>query len=297
MARHARLRSATRPIASNGADLRRSFACSPLPVTARSEAQALDDDQVVALLSATDPESIAMLALWLKVHARSWVPLVAEGAKVDPGLSAEAACAVLGAYLWRAPVDEETIFGLMETCLDVISSRITASIEAGVEDDALVDPAVAVLTANRRSKPAETAIARLAESGVGGSLVLARAFDAVRGSLKVCILKHLDPEQVLLLGDNVVASLAASATRLEAELEGPPQRTARRFIEALGPVTSLEEAEIVASDPLPVGASVFHASWGAGTVISVQGDTATIDFGNAGTRTLLRELATLRRGA
>ncbi|PKQ14262.1 MAG: hypothetical protein CVT68_12785, partial [Actinobacteria bacterium HGW-Actinobacteria-8] len=68
-----------------------------------------------------------------------------------------------------------------------------------------------------------------------------------------------------------------------------------RFLKALGSVEPLESAEIDPTDELAPGQRVFHATWGAGTVVSSDDESVTLDFGNAGQRTLLRAYATLRR--
>jgi len=69
-----------------------------------------------------------------------------------------------------------------------------------------------------------------------------------------------------------------------------------RFVDELGPVHEMEHAEIGTTEKLHVGDSVFHARWGAGAVLESGDESVTIDFGSAGTRTLLRAYTTLRRG-
>jgi len=266
-----------------------------------TEAAELDDVAVMRLLSAEDPQSRAQLAQWLKTHARTFAPFVAQSIQEEPGLSAEAAGAVLEALVRRAPADGEVTLKLMEGCLRAIAGRITESLGRGApgaisnSDDALVGSAVAVLTSRRPSSHSETAIARLAEAGPGGALVLARAFDASRSTLKLSIVRCMKPADVLELGDNVVASLAHSVSRLAEQLERPDRDIATRFLAELGSVQPMEPSEISVTEVLEPGDCVFHASWGAGTVVTADDESATIDFGSAGTRTLLRAFATLRR--
>jgi hypothetical protein len=136
----------------------------------------------------------------------------------------------------------------------------------------------------------------LGQAGPGGALVLARAFDSVRGALKLSIVRRLDPADVLALNGNAVASLAHSVSKLAQNPEGSKADIPTEFLKKLGPVQSFEHAEIDPTDRLEVGDLVFHASWGSGTVIAPTDETATIDFGSAGTRVLLRSIARLRRG-
>ena len=265
-----------------------------------AEIAELDEKAVAKLLAADDPESIALLAGWLKANAKTFSPAVAEADAKKSGLSAEAACVVLDALLGRTTADEEATLKLVELCLQVIADRITASLTSGaaastMQDDPLVSEAVAVVTSNRRSRHSETAIACLAQAGPGGALVLARAFDAVRDTSQLYIVRRLQPEDVIVLGDNVVASLAYSVTRLAEDLEGRTRDVVLAFVEALGPVQGMESSEISVDEPLEPGTHVFHARWGAGIVLSANEESATIDFSGAGTRTLLRALTTLRR--
>jgi hypothetical protein len=260
----------------------------------------LDDATAMALLAAGDAQSVAQLAAWLKTHARTFSPIVAEAIEDEPGLSPEAACAVLDALVWRTPADAETTQRLLEACLSVMARRITESVVSGApgtlndRDDALVGSAVAVLTSSRPSRHSEAAIDCLGEAGPGGALVLARAFDGVRDGFKLHIVRRLNPADVLKLGDNVRASLAHSVSRLSEELESPQREVASQFLAELGPVQQMGSSEIGTHEPLASGDIVFHASWGAGVVVTANDETATIDFGGAGTRTLLRALATLR---
>ncbi len=266
-----------------------------------TEAAGLEDAVALRLLVAEDAESVARLATWLKVNAKTFAPLVAQAIHEGSSLSAEAAGAVLDAFTWRAPADAETTVTVMNACLVAITDRITESIRKNASDaisdsdDSLVGSAVVILTANRRSSQTEAAICCLAAAGPGGALVLARAFDAVRSALRLYIVRRLNPADVLELGDNVVASLARSVSKLADELESPKKAVATRFLEELGSVQHMETSEVGTTDLLGVGDRVFHASWGAGVVIASGEDSVTIDFGSAGTRTLLRALATLRR--
>jgi hypothetical protein len=260
----------------------------------------LEDAAVVRLLTAEDATSIAELATWLKTHARTFTP-VTQAIREDSGLSPEAAGAVLDALVWRAPTDAEEMLTLTQACLRVIAERITESLGSGTtpgaisdHDDSLVGSAVAIVTVNRRSRHSETAVDCLAQEGPGGALVLARAFDGLRNALKLHIVQQLKPVDVLELGDNVVASLACSVSKLAEELETPKNAVATRFLAELGPVQGMRSAGIGVTEHLEVGDRVFHASWGAGVVSAVNDESATIDFGSAGTRTLLRSLATLR---
>jgi len=263
----------------------------------------LDDAAVVRLLAASDPESVATLEAWLKVNAKTYAPVVELATQREGGLSAEAACAVLDALLRRTTADEETTLRLVTQCLDIIAGRITESLKSGPpsvnggQDDPLVSQAVAVVTSNRRSRHSETAIACLAQAGPGGALVLARAFDAVRDTSQLYIVRRLQPEDVLVLGDNVVASLAHSVEQLAETLEGRKRTVVLEFLAELGPVHGLESSEIGVDEPLEPGTQVFHARWGAGIVLSANEESATIDFSGAGTRTLLRALTTLRHTA
>ncbi len=275
-------------------------------VPADTEPEELDGAAIRLLLRAQDPASMDELAQWIKAHAKTWGPLVAEAAHEDEALSAEASCVVLSTLAKRSPADEETTLGLMEVCLVIIADRITESRMLSTAkrgrgtrairepDDSLVGAAVGIVTANRRSKLSERAISCLADSGMGGALVLARAFDAVRTTSKVYIVRRLKPAEVLGLGDNVVASLAASVAKLAEELEGKELKAANRFLEELGSVSPLESSEIDPTETLEVGCHVFHATWGAGTVIVSDTESVTVDFGSAGERTLLRAYAKLR---
>ena len=269
-------------------------------LSAGAETGDLDDAAVMHLLAADDSESIAQLAAWLKAHARTYAPIVIQATQEESGLSPEAARAVLDALVWRTPADGETTLRVLEGCLDVIARQITRSLDQGGRgavsgrDDALVGSAVAVLTSNRPARHSETAIDRLAQGGPGGALVLARAFDAVRGGLRLYIVRRLDPADVLELDDNVVASLSHSVARLAAELESPKKDVAARFLAGLGPVQRMEASEIDTTATLEPGERVFHASWGVGIVVASNDESTTIDFGSAGTRTLLRAFATLR---
>ena len=261
----------------------------------------LDDAAVTRLLTARDATSIAELATWLKTHPRTFTP-VTQAIKEESGLSAEAAQAVLDAMVWRAPTDADEMLSLTQACLHVIAERITGSLRRGKtagaisdRDDSLVGSAVAIVTVNRRSRHSETAVDCLAQEGPGGALVLARAFDGLRSALQFHIVQKLKPADVLKLGDNVVASLARSVSKLAEELESPKSGIATRFLAELGPVQAMESAEIGVAESLDVGDRVFHARWGAGVVSAVNDESATIDFGSAGERTLLRSLATLRR--
>lgn len=210
---------------------------------------------------------------------------------------------MLDALLWKAPADEETTMKLMSECLRVIADRITASLcnaASGANnkhDDPLVGSAVAVVTAGRRSNLSETAVRCLAKAGPGGTLVLARAFDTVRDSLRLYVMRRLKPAVIWELGGDVVASLGNSVSKLVEELEGKQLSAAIKFLEELAPEEHSKSSEIGQTEPLEVGAHVFHASWGVGTVIKASDETITIDFGSAGTRTLLRALATLWHAA
>lgn len=267
------------------------------------EVAGLDDASATRLLAAEDPESIAQLATWLKAHARTFAPIVLQAAREERGLSAESAAAVLDAAVWRTPADGDTTLKLIRACLGVIATRITQSLREGPpgvvsdRDDPLVRSAVAVLTSSRPSRHSETAIDCLAQSGPGGAVVLARAFDAVRSGLKVRIVRCLKPVEVLELGDNVVASLALSVSKLAETLEGPEKTDANRLLTELGSVQRMEPSMIDATELLRSGDRVFHASWGAGVVVAATDEKVTIDFGSAGTRTLLRALTSLRREA
>lgn len=282
-------------------DLKRGTTGSAVAIAAGAEAHVLDDGTVMRLLAAEDAESVARLAAWLKANARAFAPLVMRAHQEERGLSPEAACAVLGALGWRAPADGETTLNLLASCLDVIAGQVTKSpakgesYEISDRDDALVGCAVATLTSNRPARHSETAIVCLADAGPGGALVLARAFNAVRSGLKLRIVRRLKPADVLQLDDNVVVSLAHSVSRLAEGLEGSEKDVASRFLAELGSVQRMEPSEIGIAEQLERGDHVFHASWGAGTVVTADDASATIDFGSAGTRTLLRSLATLRR--
>ncbi len=289
------------PLGATTVDRSHSASRSTFVLASSIDAAELDDAAVLRLLAAQDDESRARLALWLKANARTFAPVVERAIHEEPGLSAEAASAVLEALVWRAPADPEMTLRLLEGCLDAIAERIAESLGRGApgmisdSDDALVGAAVAVLTSRRPSRHSETAITRLAEAGPAGALVLARAFDGSRSTLKLSILRRMKPADVLELGDNVVASLAQSASRLAEQLERPDRDVVTRFLAELGSVQLMEPSEIGVAEPLEPGDRVFHASWGAGQVIAADDESATIDFGSAGTRTLLRTFAKLRR--
>jgi len=282
-------------------DLKRGTTGSAADFADIAEAADLDDAAVMKLLAAEDDESVAQLATWLKAHSRTFAPLVTQAIEGQSGLSAEAAAAVLDAMAWRAQADEETMLTLMEACMGIIARRLTESLCSGApgaisdREDALVSSAVAILTANRRARHSERAIGSLSNAGPGGALILARAFDAVRGGLKLYVVRRLKPADVLQLDDNVVASLAHSVSKLTDDLEKPKRDIAIRFLAELGSVEGMQPSMIGSAEPLGIGDCVFHASWGAGTVIAANDESVTIDFGSAGTRTLLRALATLRR--
>jgi hypothetical protein len=282
-------------------DLKGGATGSAVDFADSAEAAELDDATVITLLTSADEESVAELAIWLKAHSRTFAPLVTQAIEQEPGLSPEAAAAVLDAMAWRAQADEETMLTLMEACMGIIARRLTESLGRSApgaisnRDDALVSSAVAILTANRRARHSERAISSLSDAGPGGALILARAFDAVRGGLKFYTVRRLKTTDVLQLDDNVVASLAHSVSKLTDDLEKPKRDIAIRFLAELGSVESMEPSMIGTTEPLGIGDGVFHASWGAGTVIAANDESVTIDFGSAGTRTLLRALATLRR--
>lgn len=266
-----------------------------------AEAARLDDAAAMALLTAEDPASLRLLAAWLRARARTFAPVVEQAFQEGVRPSPAAAGTILDGMAWRTSAKGEATLTVMQTCIEVIASRITDSLARSKGgaisdgDDALVGAAVTVLTSSCPSRHSAMAIGCLTESGPGGALILARSFDAVRSALKVSIVRDLKPADVLELDDNVVASLARSVTKLADELEGPQRDLANRFLAALGPVEHLEPAEVSARDSLEAGDRVFHASWGTGTVVSATAEAATIDFGSAGTRTLLRSLTTLRR--
>ena len=247
-------------------DLKPGTTGSVISLAASTEAAGLDDVAVMRLLTLEDAESVAQLETWLKNHARTFAPVVTRAIQEGPGLSPEAARAVIDALVWRAPTDGETTLRLLEACLDVIAARLTESLGSGApgaigdRDDTLVGSAVAVLTSSRPSRHSETAITLLAEAGPGGALVLARAFDAVRSALKVCIVRHLMPADVLELGDNVVASLARSVSRLAEDLESPASDVATRFLADLGSVRRMEPSEIGITEPLEMGDRDDHES-------------------------------------
>jgi len=253
-----------------------------------------------SLLAAEDAESIALLTEWLRSNAKTFGPVVLQAIHEQPGLSPEAASAVLDALSWHSQAEEDTTLKLMESCLDVVARHITQSLSdhaAGPlsdRDDCLVGSAVAALTADRRSRHSETAVRCLADTGPGGALVLARAFDAVRGGLKLYIVRHVSPADVLELEDNVVVSLSHSLTKFAEELEEPKKRVVTQFLTELGPIERMQRSEIGTHELLRVGDSVFHARWGTGTVTAANEESVTIDFGSAGTRTLLRAFTTLR---
>jgi len=259
-----------------------------------------DQPDLESLLIAEDAESIELLAAWLKSNAKTFAPVVLQAIDEQPELSPEAASAVLDALSWHSQTEEDTTLKLMESCLDAITRHITRSLDENApgplndRDDRLMSSAVAALTADRRSRHSETAVRCLADTGPGGALVLARAFDAVRGGLKLYIVRHLDPADVLELEDNVVVSLSHSLKKFAEELEDPKKRVVTKFLTELGPIERMERSEIGSHELLRVGDSVFHARWGTGTVTAANEESATIDFGSAGTRTLLRAFTTLR---
>ena len=271
------------------------------PVNLAANAVELSDAQVMRLLAAEDAKSIETLATWLKSNPKTFPPLVMQASTRDKGLSVSAAAAVLDGLAWRTKADEQAMLEVMETCLKAIAERITVAVSRSKNgaiskrDDRLVGAAVSVLTADRRSRQSEAAICCLGEAGTGGALILARAFHTIRGVLRLFTVRHLAPAHVLELDGNVVASLAESVSKLADELERPQKDVATKFLAALGSVEEFGNAEISATEPLAIGQSVFHARWGGGTVLAADAKTVTIDFGHAGTRTLLRELTTLRR--
>ena len=272
----------------------------PLVLASSDAAGELDDAAVRALLISEDGAALAQLALWLKTHARTFAPTVSQAIQAGCGLSPQAAAAVLDAMTWRTPADADTTVRLTDACLATIAERLTTSVRTGnaeaisALDDSLARSAMGVLIGNGRSSQSEAAIRCLAEAGPGGALVLARAFDGVRSALKVYVVRQLKPADVLELGDNVVASLARSVSDLADTLESPKKTVATRFLAELGSVGHMQTAEIDVTEPLVAGDRVFHASWGAGIVVAANEESVTIDFGSAGTRTLLRALATLR---
>lgn len=267
---------------------------SPAP----EQAEELDDATVGRLLGATDEESLASLSEWLEANPRTWPASVARVTLLPVDVSVESSCAVLGALTQRTPTDEETTLQLVTACLTPIALRISESLAEGgtgaVQDDSLVSVAVGIVTSSRRSKLSKGAIGCLAQTGPGGALVLTRAFDAVRAGSKVQIVQNLDPADVLELSDNAVASLSSSVARLVVDLVGRERDDANRFLAQLGWVEPVESSQIEPSEPLAVGAHVFHATWGAGAVVASDPESVTIDFGSAGQRTLLRAYATLR---
>ncbi len=270
---------------------------------ANTEVEGFADDAVIDLLASTDDESLALLKIWLKENATTLGPLLERAAGEMPGLSGEASCVVLDALLLKPLADEQATTDLMNTCLHVIAARITESLSPSASgadnrhDDPLVSAAVAVVTSGRRSRSSETVVSCLATAGPGGSLVLARAFDTLRDTLKLYALRRLDPAEVLELGENVATSLRSSVSKLIESLEGKQRTTAVKFLKALTPEDHSESVEIDPTEPLEVGAHVFHATWGVGAVVKSGDGTVKVDFGSAGTRTLLRKFATLRHGA
>ncbi|MDA3935815.1 MAG: hypothetical protein PF636_02970 [Actinomycetota bacterium] len=268
--------------------------------SAQTDEEALNDAVIIGLLASSDEDSLAELAVWLKENATTLAPLVTRAAAEKPGLSGEASCAVLDALLLKPLADEDVTVRLMGECLRVIAARITASLSEdapgadNLHDDPLVSSTVAVVTAGRRAHLSETAVSYLAKAGSGGSLVLARSFDTLRDSLKLHVLRRLKPADVWVLGGNVVASLGNSISTLIEGLEGKPLRIAVKFLEGLDPEAHSESSDIDPAEPLAVGAHVFHASWGAGSVVKTGKGTIKVDFGSAGTRTLMRKFATLR---
>jgi len=266
-----------------------------------AEILGLDDPRVSLLIAAQSAEQLSQLAAWLKAHAKTFTPVVMQAAAGKPGMSPLAASVVLPALSWHSQAEEDLTLQLMDVCLAVICERLTDSVRGGAtdavdtSDDVLVGAAVAVLTADRRSRHSETAVRSLSTGGPGGALILARSFDVVRDGLKLYIVRHLSPADVLELEDNAVASLSHSLSKFAENLEPPKKRPVIRFRDELGPVHEMEHSEIGATEPLHVDDAVFHARWGAGTVIASDDESVTIDFGSAGTRTLLRKYSTLRR--
>ncbi|GEM_PF-4096678 len=268
-----------------------------------AEAEGFVDAAVIGLLAASDEESMELLQVWLKEHATTLAPVVEQAASKESGLSGEASCAVLDALLLKPLADERATSKLMHACLNVIAARITESLSPEASsacdghDDPLVSSTVAIVTAGRRAHLSEMAVSCLAKSGSGGSLVLVRSFDTVRDSLKLHVLQKMDPTDVWVLGDNAVASLSNSVSKLIESLEGKPRTAAVKFLEALEPEEHASSAEIEPTESLEVGSHVFHATWGVGTVIKTGDGTIKVDFGSAGTRSLLRKFATLRHHA
>lgn len=275
-----------------------------------ADSEELDAAALRRMLEAQDEASIEALAEWLAKNAKGWVKPVLEVVDGDCVFSAEASCEILRALSQRTPADQDSALLLVKACLAPITTEVSSSLDRagtrgkkrvssvhGEADDTLVRAAVGIVTANRRSKLSTGTIACLADAGTGGALILSRAFDGVRSGSKVQIIRGLEASDVLQLGDNVVASLASSVTRLldEVELTGRERDDVSRFLTALGSVEPLESAEIDPTDELAPGHRVFHATWGAGTVVSSDDESVTLDFGNAGQRTLLRAYATLRR--
>lgn len=276
-----------------------SHPASPSTATdPRDETAELDDADVARLLAAADETSIAQLREWLDANSKAFIPVVAQAIRGGAGVSAEAARTLLDGLNRRGPSHAEATLVVLQACLRVISDRINESFTSaepdGGEADPFVDSAVLLLTRSRPSGQAEKAIDCLAEAGPGGALVLTRAFDSTRTSLKLHIVRRMDPANVLSLGENVAASLALSVARLAEQVEDADKRAATRFLAALGPVDSPASSEIDADEPLEVGDRLFHASWGAGTLVEYTAESVTVDFGSAGTRTLLRSIARLR---
>lgn len=269
--------------------------------TPRAGHDTLDDSAAMELLSVGDAVSVLQLAEWLKAHVRTFSPVVSEALQKHPDLSPEAAGAVLDAMALRAPDSGEVTLRLLTCCLEAIASRLTESLSVapshGIDDrdDVLLTSAVATLTCNQPARRSEAAVHCLAEAGPGGARVLARSFDAVRGGLKLRILGSLIPANVLALEDNVIVSLAHSVSAFAEGLEGHDSIVAHRFLAELGPVGDSQNLKIGVTEVIEAGDGVFHASWGSGTVLAADDESVTIDFGGAGTRTLLRALATLRR--
>jgi hypothetical protein len=271
----------------------------------------LDDAAVARLLASRTAKSVASLSEWLEANPKTWVATVERLAEEPSRFSAEASCAVLEAMAKKNTIDEMTTLRLVKACLVPITARIQESLDrtapgsrgrtrvsggngSGGQDDPLVRTAVGIVTASRRAKLSKGAIGCLADAGPAGALVLTRAFDAVRGGTKVLIMRSINAPDVLSLGDNEVVSLASSVARFAVELVGQERADANRFLAELGPVETRESAQIDPTEPLALGQLVFHATWGAGTVVASDPSSVTVDFGNAGKRTLLRAYATLR---
>jgi len=94
-------RPANDPLGATTVDLNHSASRSTFVLASSIDAAELDDAAVVRLLAAQDDESRARLALWLKANARTFAPVVERAIHEEPGLSAEAASAVLEAQTRR----------------------------------------------------------------------------------------------------------------------------------------------------------------------------------------------------